>query len=100
MGSTRGKLNSERLSVCRLTRAASLRLPAQRHRKRATIILTALEGRKAAGSVLLKPWPSMDEEESYLFDTNGFVILRNVLGGAELQALNEAVDRHADAVNW
>ena len=31
---------------------------------------------------------SMDEEETYMFDTQGYVILRDVLTASELAALN------------
>ena len=42
----------------------------------------------------------MDDEEIYMFDTQGYVILRNVLTSTELATLNAAVDRHADEISW
>jgi len=40
----------------------------------------------------------MNDEERYLFDLNGYLVLPGVLGTAELSALHEAVDRHASAI--
>ena len=42
----------------------------------------------------------MDDEEIYMFDTQGYVILRNVLTKNDLATLNAAVDRHADEIGW
>lgn len=38
----------------------------------------------------------MSEEEKYLFDLNGFVVVRNVLSEEEVKAANEAIDRHKE----
>jgi len=38
----------------------------------------------------------MSEEEKYLFDLNGFVVIRNVLSKDEVKAANDAIDRHED----
>ena len=36
----------------------------------------------------------MTEEEKYLFDLNGFVIVRGVLNQEEIEAANKAIDNH------
>lgn len=41
----------------------------------------------------------MNEEELYLFDLNGYLVLEEVLTPAEVDEANAAIDRHADAVN-
>ena len=41
----------------------------------------------------------MNEEELYLFDLNGYLVVEEVLTAAEVDAANAAIDRHADAVN-
>lgn len=38
----------------------------------------------------------MTEEERYLFDLNGFLIVRGVLSPEEVEDANRAIDRHAD----
>ena len=38
----------------------------------------------------------MSEEEKYLFDLNGYLIIRNVFSKEEVKAANEAIDRHSD----
>ena len=38
----------------------------------------------------------MTEDEKYLFDLNGYLIVENVLTKDELALANEAVDRHLD----
>jgi ectoine hydroxylase-related dioxygenase (phytanoyl-CoA dioxygenase family) len=44
-----------------------------------------------------KKYPlTMSEEEKYLFDLNGFVVVRNVFSEQEVKAANEAIDRHAE----
>lgn len=37
----------------------------------------------------------MTEEEKYLFDLNGFIIVRGVLNKEEIEAANKAIDNHA-----
>lgn len=48
-----------------------------------------------AASVAAHYPTEMSEAERYLFDLNGFLVVRNVLGPAELAACNAAIDRHA-----
>ena len=38
----------------------------------------------------------MSEAERYLFDLNGFIIVRNVLSPSEIAACHAAIDGHAD----
>ena len=38
----------------------------------------------------------MNEHERYLFDLNGYLVLRGVLGEQEVSTLNAAIDHHAD----
>ena len=38
----------------------------------------------------------MNDEEKYLFDLNGFLVLPQVLSPEEVRRGNEAIDRHAD----
>ena len=38
----------------------------------------------------------MNEEEKYLFDLNGYVVLSNVLSAQEIEHGNEAIDHHSD----
>ena len=38
----------------------------------------------------------MNENEKYLFDLTGYLVLRNVLTTKEVAALNQAIDHHAD----
>jgi ectoine hydroxylase-related dioxygenase (phytanoyl-CoA dioxygenase family) len=40
----------------------------------------------------------MNEDEKYLFDINGYIIVRNVLSDAEVALCNEAIDHHADSI--
>ena len=37
----------------------------------------------------------MTEEEKYIFDLNGFIIVRDVLNKEEVEAANKAIDTHA-----
>ena len=37
---------------------------------------------------------SMSESEKYLFDLNGYIIVRNVLSPEEIKACHEAIDKH------
>lgn len=37
----------------------------------------------------------MTEEEKYLFDLNGFIIVRGVLNPEEIEVANKAIDNHA-----
>jgi ectoine hydroxylase-related dioxygenase (phytanoyl-CoA dioxygenase family) len=41
----------------------------------------------------------VNEEELYLFDLNGYLVVEQVLTVAEVAAANTAIDHHADAVN-
>jgi hypothetical protein len=44
-----------------------------------------------------KEYPiEMTEDERYLFDLNGFLIIRGVLSSEEVEEANRAIDRHAD----
>ena len=36
----------------------------------------------------------MDADSQYLFDVNGYIVLRDVLGASELSRLNRAIDAH------
>ena len=38
----------------------------------------------------------MNEDERYLFDLNGYLVFRGVLGEQEVSTLNAAIDHHAD----
>ena len=40
----------------------------------------------------------MTEEERYLFDLQGFLVVEGVLSKAEVAAANEAIERHADGI--
>lgn len=40
----------------------------------------------------------MTEEEKYLFDLNGFIIVRGVLTKEEIEAANRAIDNHASGM--
>ena len=41
----------------------------------------------------------MNEDEKYLFDLNGYLVLRNVLSATEVQALNGGIDHHIHQLN-
>ena len=41
----------------------------------------------------------MNEEELYLFDLNGYLVVEQVLTAAEVDEANAAIDRHADGIN-
>ena len=41
----------------------------------------------------------MNEDEKYLFDLNGYLVIEQVLTSNEVKAANVAIDRHSDAVN-
>ena len=41
----------------------------------------------------------MNEDEKYLFDLNGYLVIEQVLTSNEVEAANVAIDRHSDAVN-
>lgn len=38
----------------------------------------------------------MTEDEKYLFDLNGYIVVENVLTDDDLNLANEAIDRHMD----
>ena len=38
----------------------------------------------------------MTEDEKYLFDLNGYLVLKDVLTSEEVDRCNEAIDRHSD----
>ena len=40
----------------------------------------------------------MNEEEKYLFDINGYIVVRDVLTADEISAANAAIDHHADRI--
>ena len=41
----------------------------------------------------------MNEEELYLFDLNGYLVVERVLTPGEVDEANAAIDRHADSIN-
>jgi ectoine hydroxylase-related dioxygenase (phytanoyl-CoA dioxygenase family) len=41
----------------------------------------------------------MDEDEKYLFDLNGYIVIENVLTEDEIALANEAIDHHIDPSN-
>ena len=41
----------------------------------------------------------MNEDEKYLFDLNGYLLIENVLTPEEIQRANEAIDHHLDPAN-
>ena len=41
----------------------------------------------------------MDEDEKYLFDLNGYIVIENVLTEDEIALSNEAIDHHIDPSN-
>ena len=43
-----------------------------------------------------EPYATMSEREKYLFDLQGFLVIRSILSGAQVQALNEALDANLD----
>jgi ectoine hydroxylase-related dioxygenase (phytanoyl-CoA dioxygenase family) len=49
-------------------------------------------------SALQKEYPlEMFEEERYLFDLNGFLVVRNVLTTEQIKEANDAIDAHAES---
>eukprot|EP00930_Biecheleria_cincta_P075984 TRINITY_DN63189_c0_g1_i1.p1 TRINITY_DN63189_c0_g1~~TRINITY_DN63189_c0_g1_i1.p1 ORF type:complete len:377 (+),score=58.68 TRINITY_DN63189_c0_g1_i1:27-1133(+) len=48
---------------------------------------------------LPKASSGMSHKEKYLFDLNGFLVLRSVLSQAEVAAANDAVDAHMDTLH-
>ena len=40
----------------------------------------------------------MNEEQKYLFDLTGYLLLRDVLSVEELQALNAGIDQHIETL--
>ena len=42
--------------------------------------------------------PAMTPEQKYLFDLNGFIVIRGVLSSEEITAAHEAMDAHAEEV--
>ena len=40
----------------------------------------------------------MNETDTYLFDLQGFLVVRDVLSADEVRAANEAIDQHADGI--
>jgi hypothetical protein len=40
----------------------------------------------------------MNDAEKYIFDLNGYIVLRGVFSAEEVAAANEAIDKHSDAV--
>lgn len=62
---------------------------------------TRLQSTLAADNIAMeqskKEYPiEMTEDERYLFDLNGFLIIRGVLSSEEVEEANRAIDRHAD----
>ena len=49
-----------------------------------------------AATTLDRPPAEMTEDERYLFDLNGFLIVRGVLAPEEVAACNAAIDNHID----
>ena len=40
----------------------------------------------------------MTEDEKYLFDINGYIVVRGILSKEEVAKANEAIDHHADKI--
>ena len=40
----------------------------------------------------------MNDEEKYLFDLNGYLVIKNVLASDEIALCNQSVDQHADQI--
>ena len=36
----------------------------------------------------------MDAKETFLFDLNGYLVVRNVLTDSEVEEMNDAIDQH------
>jgi len=49
----------------------------------------------ANGSTTAVP-KAMTDDQRYLFDLNGYIVVRNVLTNEEIQAANDAIDKRAD----
>ena len=49
-------------------------------------------------SSLVRACRAMTMQEKFLFDLNGFIILRNVLTTDEVSAMNSAIDAHSDSI--
>lgn len=41
----------------------------------------------------------MNEDEKYLFDLNGYLVLKEVLTAAEVAQLNQGIDHHSDQIS-
>ena len=41
----------------------------------------------------------MNDDERYLFDLNGYLVLRQVLDAGEVAEMNAAIDHHGDGLN-
>ena len=53
----------------------------------------------APGSVALRGEAhAIDQDAHYLFDLNGFIVVKGVLSAEEIQAGNAAIDAHHDAI--
>ena len=40
----------------------------------------------------------MNEDEKYLFDINGYIVVRDALSKEDIALCNEAIDRHSDQI--
>ena len=40
----------------------------------------------------------MNEEEKYLFDLNGYLVIKDVLASDEIALCNQSVDQHTDQI--
>ena len=40
----------------------------------------------------------MNEEEKYMFDLNGYLVIKDVLASDEIALGNQSVDQHADRI--
>ncbi len=38
----------------------------------------------------------MTPEDQFLFDLNGFIVIRNILNDTEVKIMNDAIDQHID----
>ena len=86
---------------CQSSFASSLREAASLNRKSSRQMVTNTSSPAAQHATMPTSLPEekqypikMTESERYLFDLNGFLVVRNVLNAEEVRAANEAIDRH------
>ena len=61
----------------------------------------ALPPRRAChDAAALRPFADgMSDADKFLFDTNGFVVVPDVFGAADLRRFHDAIDAHADSIH-